>query len=212
MSQPPKETGYFSHLFNSNPQQYSSSPNQSNPSIPAGKQPVVEVDEDDDDEEVTAKRVTTLWNRDEEILLAKTWIKHSQGANIGKDQQDDIFWNLIMQDFNSRTKVAPRTTNMMTGKWTRMHGDCQRFNAIYKHLTRKSRESDVDLVENAKTSYMERYGNKKFINDHAWNILKNYPKLNAAEPIDVLLELLDKPGLGSRAGRLFVRAEKSKIG
>ncbi|GKB69037.1 hypothetical protein Tco_0930449 [Tanacetum coccineum] len=50
-----------------------------------------------------------------------------------------------MQDFNSRTKVAPRTKNMMSEKWTRMHGDSQRFNAIYKHLTRKSGESDVDL-------------------------------------------------------------------
>ncbi|GJW86377.1 glutathione S-transferase T3-like protein [Tanacetum coccineum] len=73
---------------------------------------------------------------------------------------------------------------MMTGKWTRMHGDCQRFNAIYKHLTRKSGESDADLVENAKTTYMERYGNKKFQYVHVWNILKNYPKWNAAEPID----------------------------
>ncbi|GKC99065.1 hypothetical protein Tco_1169340 [Tanacetum coccineum] len=65
-----------------------------------------------------------------------------------------------------------------------MHGDCQRFNAIYKHLTRKSGESDADLVENAKTSYMQRYGDKKFQYDHMWNILKNYPKWNAAEPID----------------------------
>ncbi|GJY41577.1 hypothetical protein Tco_0428847 [Tanacetum coccineum] len=65
-----------------------------------------------------------------------------------------------------------------------MHGDCQRFNAIYKHLTRKSGESDADLVENAKTSYMERYGNKKFQYDHMWNILKNYPKWNASELID----------------------------
>nr|GEY05955.1 hypothetical protein [Tanacetum cinerariifolium] len=40
-----------------------------------------------------------------------------------------------------------------------MHGDCQRFNAIYKHLTRKSGESDADLVKNAKTSYMERCDN-----------------------------------------------------
>ncbi|GJY83362.1 hypothetical protein Tco_0496738 [Tanacetum coccineum] len=72
---------------------------------------------------------------------------------------------------------------MMTGKWTRMHGDCQRFNAIYKHLTLKSGESDADLVENAKTSYIERCG-KRFQYDHVWNILKNYPKWNAAEPID----------------------------
>nr|GEZ40712.1 ribosomal protein-like [Tanacetum cinerariifolium] len=65
-----------------------------------------------------------------------------------------------------------------------MHGDCQRFNTIYKHLRRKSGENDADLVENAKTSYTERYGNKRFQYDHAWNILKNYPKWNAAEPID----------------------------
>ncbi|GJZ90947.1 hypothetical protein Tco_0662874 [Tanacetum coccineum] len=73
---------------------------------------------------------------------------------------------------------------MMTGKWTRMHGDCQRFNAIYKHLTRKSEESDADLVENAKTSYMEPIFNKRFSYDHVWNIFKNYPKWNASEPID----------------------------
>ncbi|GKD26415.1 hypothetical protein Tco_1232629 [Tanacetum coccineum] len=64
-----------------------------------------------------------------------------------------------MEDFNSRTTAPPRIKNMMTGKWTRMHGDCQRFNAIYKHLTRKSGESDADLVENAKTSYIKRCDN-----------------------------------------------------
>ncbi|GJZ48719.1 hypothetical protein Tco_0602551 [Tanacetum coccineum] len=64
-----------------------------------------------------------------------------------------------------------------------MHGDCQRFNAIYKHLTRKSRGSDADLVENAKTSYIKRC-DKKIQYDHVWNILKNYPKWNAAGPID----------------------------
>ncbi|GJU59408.1 hypothetical protein Tco_1237174 [Tanacetum coccineum] len=148
-----------------------------------GKQPVVDLDEDDDDDMAT-KRAITRWNRNEESLLAETWIEHSQDANIGKDQQNDVYWNLIMQDFNSRTTAPPRTKNMMTGKWTRMHGDCQRFNAIYKHLTRKSGESDAYLVENAKTSYKERYGNKKFQYDHVWNILKNYPKWNATEPID----------------------------
>ncbi|GJR31060.1 hypothetical protein Tco_1107292 [Tanacetum coccineum] len=148
-----------------------------------GKQPVVDLDEDDDDD-MAARRAITRWNHNKEILLPETWIEHSQDANIGKDQQDDVYWNLIMQDFNARTKSPPRTKNIMTGKWTKMHDHCQRFNAIYKHLTRKSGESDTDLVENAKTTYMERYGNKKFQYDHVWNILKNYPKWNAAEPID----------------------------
>ncbi|GJU97263.1 hypothetical protein Tco_1326534 [Tanacetum coccineum] len=145
------------------------------------------------------------------MLLAETWIEHSHDANIGKDQQDDVYWNLIMHDFNSRTKAHPRTKNMMTGKWTRMHGDCQRFNAIYKHLTRKSGESDADLVENAKTTYMERYGNKKFQYVHVWNILKNYPKWNAAEPIDeVNLQELFCPDLRERPAGKQRASKKQK--
>ncbi|GJZ71259.1 hypothetical protein Tco_0635110 [Tanacetum coccineum] len=253
MSQPPNEPtpGYFTHLLNSNLQQYSSSSNPSNPSTPGfqnsnssqpytnprntqprffsqqssqpqyfsqkpshpqyfpqpssqpqfkvpqakepreakrkqkrtGKQSVVDLDEDDEDDEMASRRTITRWNNNEEILLAESWIENSQDANIGKDQHDDIYWNLILSDFNSRTTAPPRTKNMMTGKWTRMHGDCQRFNGIYKHLNRKSGESDVDLVENAKTTYIDRYG-KKILYPRVWNILKNYPKWDAAEPID----------------------------
>ncbi|GKC02089.1 hypothetical protein Tco_0993699, partial [Tanacetum coccineum] len=162
MSQPPMKPGYFTRLLNSNPQRYSSSPNQSNPSTPssqnsncssqpyppfgtqmtpdqayqqqlayhqlqqqgrfqnfanprntppqyfppqpsqpqyfssqssqpqfkvpqakdprdgrrklkkASKQLVVHLDEDDDDD-VKAKRSITRWNRDEEILLTVTF-------------------------------------------------------------------------------------------------------------------------------------------
>ncbi|GJY28376.1 hypothetical protein Tco_0404143 [Tanacetum coccineum] len=146
------------------------------------KQLVVDLDEGDDDN-MPEKRANTHWNRDEEILLAETWIEHSQDTNIRKDQEDDVYWNLIMQDFNSRTTSPPCTKNMITGKWSRMHGDCQRFNAIHKHLTRKTKKSDADLVENAKTSYIEQCG-RKFQYDHVWIILKNYPKWNAMEPID----------------------------
>ncbi|GKA82584.1 hypothetical protein Tco_0789332 [Tanacetum coccineum] len=63
------------------------------------KQSVVGLDEGDDDD-MAARRAITRWNRNEEILLAETWIEHSQDANIGKYQQDDVYWNLIMEDFN----------------------------------------------------------------------------------------------------------------
>nr|GEV95248.1 translocase of chloroplast 159, chloroplastic [Tanacetum cinerariifolium] len=92
-------------------------------------------------------------------LLRTNRIRLPQDANIRKDQQDDVYWKLIMEDFNSRTTSDPRTKNMMSGKWTRMHDDCQRFNAIYKHLTRKIGESDANLVENPKTSFLQRYDN-----------------------------------------------------
>nr|GEZ31056.1 RNA-directed DNA polymerase, eukaryota, reverse transcriptase zinc-binding domain protein [Tanacetum cinerariifolium] len=142
------------------------------------KQPTVDLDEDDDDD-VEEKRANTRWTRTEDILLTESWVEHSQNANIEKDQPDDVFWNLIMQAFNTRTKSAPRTT----GKWSRINGDCQKFNAIYKNLTRKSRKNKADHIENANDTYMERYGNKKFQYVHSWNILKSYPKWDATKPL-----------------------------
>ncbi|GKC31091.1 hypothetical protein Tco_1038385 [Tanacetum coccineum] len=64
-----------------------------------------------------------------------------------------------------------------------MHGDCQRFNAYYKQANRKSRENEADLIETVKMVYLERVG-KKFQYPHVWKILKEYPKWDAAEPID----------------------------
>ncbi|GJQ94653.1 hypothetical protein Tco_0005792 [Tanacetum coccineum] len=55
-----------------------------------GKQPVVDLDEDDDDD-MPGRRNLTRWNKNEEMLLAETWIEHSQDVNIGKDQQDDVY-------------------------------------------------------------------------------------------------------------------------
>ncbi|GJR70781.1 hypothetical protein Tco_0016846 [Tanacetum coccineum] len=69
---------------------------------------------------------------------------------------------------------------MLTRKWTRMHGDCQRFKAYYKQANRKSGENEADLIE---TVYFKRIG-KKFKYRHVWKILKEYPKWGAAEPID----------------------------
>ncbi|GJU27412.1 hypothetical protein Tco_1166033 [Tanacetum coccineum] len=100
-----------------------------------------------------------------------------------------------------------------------MHGDCQRFNPIYKHLTRRSGESDADLVENAKLSYLQRYGNKKFQYVHVWNILKNYPKWNAAKPIDAdnLKELFgpdprERPTGKQRAKKKQKSVDTSSVG
>ncbi|GKA42167.1 hypothetical protein Tco_0734827 [Tanacetum coccineum] len=123
----------------------------------------LDADEEDDVEEQT--RSNTRWTRDEETLLVETWVE-------------------IMEDFNTATKSCPRTKNMMTRKWTGINGVCQKFNAVYKHLQRKSGENKVDHIENAKTNFSERYDNKKFSYVHAWNILKTYPKWDSAEPID----------------------------
>nr|GEW76441.1 hypothetical protein [Tanacetum cinerariifolium]GEX86093.1 hypothetical protein [Tanacetum cinerariifolium] len=56
----------------------------------AGKQPVVDLDEDDDDD-TPGRRNLARWNQNEEMLLDETWIEHSHDVNIGKDQQDNDY-------------------------------------------------------------------------------------------------------------------------
>ncbi|GJR60234.1 glutathione S-transferase T3-like protein [Tanacetum coccineum] len=80
---------------------------------------------------------------------------------------------------------------MLTGKWTRMHGDCKRFNAYYKQANRKSGENEADLIE-------------------------TYPKWDAAEPIDVenLQEVFgpdkrERPAGKQRAGKKQKSVETS---
>ncbi|GJX98722.1 hypothetical protein Tco_0355741 [Tanacetum coccineum] len=129
------------------------------------------------------EHVSLSQNDKEEILLAEAWIEHSQDNNIGKDQRDEIYWNKIIEDFHDRTTGPARTKNMLTGKWTRMHGDCQRFNAYYKQANCKSGENEADLIETVKTVYLERV-DKKFQYPHVWKFLKEYLKWDAVEPID----------------------------
>ncbi|GKE02295.1 hypothetical protein Tco_1390278 [Tanacetum coccineum] len=101
-----------------------------------GKQPVVDLDEDDDDD-MPGRRNLTRWNKNEEMLLAETWIEHSQDANIGKDQQDDVYWNLIMHDFNSRTKAPAHNLQELFGP------DPRERPAVKQRTSKKQKSVDL---------------------------------------------------------------------
>ncbi|GKD81723.1 hypothetical protein Tco_1348562 [Tanacetum coccineum] len=94
------------------------------------KRATVDLAEDDEEEEEQTRHCA----RDEEILQTECWIETSENGQI-------------MQDFNNDTTQDYRTKNMLTGKWTRINRDCQKFNAIYKHLERKNEENEADHIE-----------------------------------------------------------------
>ncbi|GJU82121.1 somatic embryogenesis receptor kinase 2 [Tanacetum coccineum] len=73
--------------------------------------------------------------------------------DIRNDRNEECFWGQIHDDFNKSTNGVSRTKNMITGKWNRMHPDCQKFHAIYKGITRKSGENDGDVLEAVKAEY-----------------------------------------------------------
>ena len=60
------------------------------------------------------------------------------------------FWNQVVDIFNNQFDGDNRNKNIVTGKWKRLNNECQKLNAIYKHLHRTSRENDSDHFKNAK--------------------------------------------------------------
>nr|GEW08988.1 ribonuclease H-like domain-containing protein [Tanacetum cinerariifolium] len=74
---------------------------------------------------------------------------------------------------------------MLTGKWTRINGDCQKLNAIYKHLKRKSEENEADHIEAAKITFAaQQPKGRKFQLEHCWRILKGHSKWDTPKPLD----------------------------
>ncbi|GKE18196.1 hypothetical protein Tco_1425773 [Tanacetum coccineum] len=142
------------------------------------------VDEDEEEEELI--RQCARWTRDEEILLTECWIETSENGQIGADRTDYSFWGHIMDDFNSATTQGYRTKHMLTGKWTMITGDCQKFNAIYKHIERKSGENKAHHIEAAKVIFAAQQPKGiKFQLEHAWRILKGHSKWDAPKPLDI---------------------------
>ncbi|GJY17885.1 jacalin-like lectin domain-containing protein [Tanacetum coccineum] len=68
---------------------------------------------------------------------------------------------------------------MIMGKRATLNGNCQKFNAIYKHLKRngKNEKNKVDLLELAKLQYREesKGGTQKFTQEHTWHVLIDHP-------------------------------------
>nr|GEW32493.1 glutathione S-transferase T3-like [Tanacetum cinerariifolium] len=107
---------------------------------------------------VLVLRLNMCWKcvrltREEEILLTECWVETSENGQIRAERSEDSFWGQIMDDFNTATTQGYRTKHMLTGKWTRINGDCQKFNVIYKHLERKSGENEADHIEAAKITF-----------------------------------------------------------
>lgn len=137
---------------------------------------VVNLDADDEDDMEELTHVNTRWTKEEEKLLAEIWVEVSQDKYIENDHSDEFFWNQIMEMFNSQSDRENRSKNMLTGKWTRINGDCQKFNVVYKHLQHRSGENDIDHLENAKTSFEQHFSERSFMYVHVWEVLRKYPK------------------------------------
>lgn len=74
------------------------------------------------------------------------------------------------------------------GKVATLNPNCKRFNAIYKRLrlVGRSGENDNDLMRRARKAYRDesKLENKSFIQDGAWEVLKQHVKWDSPDPVD----------------------------
>ncbi|GJZ14770.1 hypothetical protein Tco_0550447, partial [Tanacetum coccineum] len=113
-----------------------------------------------------------LWTREEETLLCECWVEVSENNGIRADRSDDSFWWQITDDFNKATHLGDRSEHMTMGKWARINGYFQKFNAIYKHLQRKSGENEVDHIDTTKINFSAVSNGKELLLEHAIKSLK----------------------------------------
>ncbi|GKB43804.1 hypothetical protein Tco_0888746 [Tanacetum coccineum] len=114
------------------------------------------MDEGDENEDMEIRRLNIRWNNKEEILLAE----YSLGSSTRRTR--------ISEKTNGIKSIGIRFLKISTTE---------------QQANRKSGENEADLIETVNTVYLERVG-KKFVYPHVWKILKDYPKWDAAEPID----------------------------
>ncbi|GKD38893.1 hypothetical protein Tco_1259100 [Tanacetum coccineum] len=110
------------------------------------KRSTVDLEADEEEEET---RKVQRWTQDEKVLLCKCWVEVSRNNQIEADRNDESFWRQITDDFNQGSYQGTRTKNMATCKWYRINTDCQKFNAIYKHLQCKSEENEAGHIKTA---------------------------------------------------------------
>ena len=75
---------------------------------------------------------------EEETLLAESYVTVFKDNRIENNKNDESFWCKVLKKYN-KSALHKRNKDMLTGKWTTLNGNFQKFNAIYKFLLRLSR-------------------------------------------------------------------------
>ena len=134
--------------------------------------------EKEDDEDDVPTRPRTLWTQGEEHLLAECFIQISEDPKVGADQKQDTFWYKVLDAYNAeakRLKYAPRTKNMLTGKWTPMNRDVKKWNTVVDETAVMSGENDRDFMTRCHILFKKTTG-LDFKHMSAWEFLKDKHK------------------------------------
>ncbi|GJX14051.1 methylesterase 10-like protein [Tanacetum coccineum] len=101
--------------------------------------------------------------------------RNSEDPKNGNDQARDTFLITFSTCTNERAKKwleGAKTKNMLTGKWTPMNRDVQKFNSIYDQTKLLSGENEDDMFARVLIFFKDQTG-REFTHRSAWLFLKN---------------------------------------
>ena len=113
------------------------------------------------------------WSLEEENLLATQFLEVSEDNT---DTTPTSFWNEVTRKFNDESDGVHRNKHSITGKWTRMSCECQKFDDIYSAVQQSGLVGDQLAM--AMTVYRERNYGRNFQYMQPWFILRNTPYWN----------------------------------
>nr|XP_043619849.1 uncharacterized protein LOC122591659 [Erigeron canadensis] len=101
------------------------------------------------------------WSNKEEMALARAWLEVTEDPEEGNFQKMKIYWKKIGQIFHKILKKEPyRGPDSLSGKWSKMRLNIQKFNEIYTHLNHNppSGSNDTDIIKLAHREYKATLG------------------------------------------------------
>ncbi|GJR21345.1 hypothetical protein Tco_0969872 [Tanacetum coccineum] len=110
----------------------------------------------------------TRWTQEEEKLLAETFLQISEDLQLGIDQSHKTFWGKVTSEYNHHATVQ-RTKDMITGKWTTLTRDCNKFVAIVDENARLSGENDSTWQARCYKTFVQLWGSP-FVHYDAWDV------------------------------------------
>ncbi|GKB49071.1 hypothetical protein Tco_0899824 [Tanacetum coccineum] len=128
-----------------------------------------------------------FWSQEEEQLLAKYFVEISEDPKNGSDQARDTFWYKILTIYNQQADehgFKTRNKNMLTGKWTPMNRDVQKFNAIYNQTELLSGENEENLYTRVLSLFRDQ-NNVEFRHRESWLFFKDKYKWTNPESTQV---------------------------
>ncbi|XP_023748851.1 uncharacterized protein LOC111897119 [Lactuca sativa] len=123
------------------------------------------------------KAESKLWEPQEVLVLAQSWIDVSEDVKMGRNQIHDRFWMQIRARFHKGMNLEPyRNKHQVYSKWGKINKNFMLFNDLYNMKRQwKNCESDEVILEKAFNIYQKEQKNTfKFF--EVWNLLKGNKK------------------------------------